>query len=103
PFAGRLGRAGVALGLGANGALFSAVDAVLLRRFPFADADRLFVIWETDVKRGMSRAEVSYPSFEDWRRQAKSFELLAAMPNAVSEQFVLTGASEPTRFRGVSV
>ena len=61
------------------------------------------MIWETDPVRGMKRLEVSYPNFEDWRRQSKSFELLAAMPNAVSEQFVLTGAAEPQRFRGVSV
>ncbi len=103
PLATLLAIAALALGIGANAALFSAVDAVLLRPFPFADPDRLFVIWETDPKRGMSRAEVSYPNFEDCRQQAKSFELLAAMPNAVSEQFVLTGANEPTRFRGVSV
>src|SRR5262245_36810398 len=103
PLGTLLAIAALALGIGANAALFSAVDAVLLRPFPFADADRLFVIWETDLKRGMSRAEVSYPSFEDWRHEAKSFELLAAMPNAVSEQFVMTGASEPARFRGVSV
>jgi putative ABC transport system permease protein len=103
PLATLLGIAALALGIGANAALFSAVDAVLLRPFPFSDPDRLFVIWETDLARGMKRAEVSYPSFDDWRRQAKSFELLAAMPNAVSEQFVMTGASEPARFRGVSV
>src|SRR5262245_6443324 len=103
PLATLLAVAALALGIGANAALFSAVDAVLLRPFPFADPDRLFVIWETDTTRGMKRAEVSYPSFEDWRRQAKSFELLAAMPNAVSEQFVMTGTSAPARFRGVSV
>ena len=103
PLATLLAVAAIALGIGANAALFSAVDAVLLRPFPFSEPDRLYVIWETDQKRGMNRAEVSYPNFDDWRKQAKSFELLAAMPNAVSEQFVLTGAAEPTRFRGVSV
>jgi putative ABC transport system permease protein len=103
PLAAVLAVAALALGIGANAALFSAVDAVLLRPFPFSDPDRLFVIWETDPQRGMERAEVSYPNFDDWRKQAKSFELMAAMPNAVSEQFVLTGAAEPTRFRAVSV
>jgi putative ABC transport system permease protein len=91
------------LGIGANAALFSAVDAVLLRPLPFADPDRLVVIWESDAGRGMSRVEVSYPNFADWRTQAKSFDALAALPNAVSEQWVLTGDAEPVRFRGSSV
>jgi putative ABC transport system permease protein len=93
----------LALGIGANAALFSAVDAVLLRPFPFTDQDRLVVVWEKDLGRGMERVEVSYPNFADWRREATSFEQLAAMPNAVSEEFLLTGPAEPVSFHGSSV
>ncbi|MFI5005968.1 MAG: ABC transporter permease [Solirubrobacterales bacterium] len=93
----------LALGIGANAALFSAVDAVLLRPFPFTDQDRLVVVWEKDLGRGMERVEVSYPNFTDWRREATSFEQLAAMPNAVSEEFLLTGLHEPVSLHGSSV
>jgi len=91
------------LGIGANAALFSVVDAVLVRPFPFADQDRLVVVWEKDLGRGLGRLEVSYPNFADWRREATSFEQLAALPNAVSEEFLLTGRDEPLRLRGSSV
>jgi len=103
PFATALAVFALGLGIGANAALFSAVDAVLLRPLPFANQDRLVVIWESDLARGMKQVEVSYPNFADWRTQAKSFEQLAAMPNAVSEQFVMTGGTEPVRFRSSSV
>ena len=103
PFASLVAVLALGLGIGANAALFSAVDAVLLRPLPFAEQDRLVVIWERDLARGMARAEVSYPSFADWRREAKSFDGLAALPNAVTETFLLTGSDEPQLFRGSSV
>lgn len=68
----------LALGIGANSAIFSVVDAVLLRPLPFRQADRLVLIWATDARRGTSEDVVSYPTFEDWKTGGKSFAGMAA-------------------------
>ena len=65
----------LALGIGANSAIFSVVNAVLLQSLPFEHPDRLMVIWETTPK---GTASVAHPNFIDWRAQANSFEDLAA-------------------------
>ena len=57
----------LALGIGANTAIFSAVNAVLLRSLPFREADRLVMIWETHPSLG--NVQVAYPDFLDWRAQ----------------------------------
>jgi predicted permease len=66
------------LGIGANTAIFSVVNAVLLRPLPYADSGRLVMVWATDERRGVSEDVTSYPIFEDWKAQSKSFENLAA-------------------------
>jgi predicted permease len=71
----------LALGIGATSAIFSAVNAVLLRPLPFANPDRLVMIYGTDG-RGDTHDAVSYPTFIDWRDQARSFEGAAAFANA---------------------
>ena len=68
----------LALGIGANTAIFSTIDAVLLRQLPFANADRLVFVWATDAQRGVNEDVTSFPNFEDWRAQSKSFEAMAA-------------------------
>jgi len=103
PLATALAVLALGIGIGANAALFSVLDAVMLRPFPFKEQDRLVILWETDLARGMPKIEVSFPNFEDWKKQSRSFEALAAMPNAVSEQFLLTGDGDPARLRGASV
>jgi len=72
----------LALGVGANTAIFSVVNAVMLRPLPFAEPDQLVRIWESNVERGWPTFATSHPNFLDWRSQAKSFESLAATYNA---------------------
>jgi hypothetical protein len=57
----------LALGIGANAAIFSVVDGVLLRPAPFPDIDRLVMVWETDRKSGTTREPASVPDFQDFQ------------------------------------
>ena len=58
----------MALGIGANTAIFSVVDGVLLRAAPFKDLDRLAMVWETDRHSGTTREPASVPDFLDYPR-----------------------------------
>jgi len=69
----------LALGIGANTALFSVIEGALLRPIPFADADRLAVLWETDRVSGTSREPSSWPDYVDFARDARSFDAMAAL------------------------
>jgi putative ABC transport system permease protein len=71
----------LALGVGANTAIFSVVNTVMLRPLPFSNPGQLVRIWESDVERGRPTFAVSHPNFLDWRAQAKSFQAMAAMDN----------------------
>jgi predicted permease len=68
----------LALGIGANTAIFSVVRAVLLRSLSFPQANRLMLIWATNATNGEMHDVASYPDFEDWKAQNKSFENVAA-------------------------
>ena len=68
----------LALGIDANTAIFSVVDAVLLRPLPYKDSDRLVQLIEHDQKRGVDLDWVSFPNFRDWAERSKSFEQMAA-------------------------
>ena len=72
----------LALGVGANAAIFSIVNTVMLRPLPFAEPDRLVRIWESNVERGWPTFATSHPNFLDWQAQARSFEELAAWVNS---------------------
>jgi predicted permease len=68
----------LALGIGANTAIFSLVNAVLLRPLPFPAPDRLVLIWATNTKNGDIQDVASYPDVEAWRAQSRSFDGMAA-------------------------
>lgn len=68
----------IALGVGANTAIFSTLHAVVLRPLPFRDADRLVMLYETNPERGWTQAEVAPANFLDWRTQVKEFADIGA-------------------------
>ncbi|MBY0496103.1 MAG: hypothetical protein K2Y23_17995 [Cyanobacteria bacterium] len=72
----------LALGVGANAAIFSVVNTVMLRPLPFVQPDGLVRLWESDPEHGRPTFAVSHPNFLDWRSEAKSFQSLAATTNA---------------------
>ena len=90
----------LALGIGANTAIFSVVNAVLLKPLPFADADKLVIVYETALRRGSLRSNASYPNFADWRAQNQVFERMASYHTADT---VLTGEGEPARLQAAVV
>jgi putative ABC transport system permease protein len=81
----------LALGIGANTAIFSVVNAILLRPLPFHDSSRIMLIAE---KSKYSNPSVSYQNFVDWRDQSHSFESVQGMR---ASTITLTGAGEPER------
>jgi putative ABC transport system permease protein len=87
----------LALGIGANTAIFSVVHGVLLRPLGHADPDRLVMIWANDTREKSEKNFFSMPDVQEYRAQLKSFEHLAAFSPQWS--FVLT-AGEPERIRG---
>src|SRR5215211_6641046 len=68
----------LALGIGANTVIFSMVNAVLLRPFPYSQPERLVTVWENNVRQGQERGAAGGANFTDWRNQNQSFETLAA-------------------------
>jgi predicted permease len=83
----------LALGIGANAAIFSIVRTVLLRPLPFADSERLVRVWET-YSNGKGVGSVSLPNFRDWREQGTSFETMAAYFRGSRN---LSGGDEPVK------
>ena len=89
----------LALGIGANTAIFSLVNAVLLRPLPFAEPDRLVWVWG-NIKNGGNRASVSPLDFLDYRQQNSTFEEFAA---SMQLRLNYTGGSEPERLEANGV
>ena len=90
----------LALGIGANTAIFSVVNSVVLRPLPYPDADRLALIWETDLKDGIKREGPSGPNFLDWKEQSQSFDEMALLEVGTG---TLTGDGEPEQVTGLRV
>jgi MacB-like periplasmic core domain len=86
----------IALGVGANSAIFSVFNAVLLQPLPFPDPDRLVVSWEL-MPNTKERMFISFPGFLDWRSQAQGFEGMAGYSGYAG---TLTGVDPPLRLTG---
>jgi predicted permease len=90
----------LALGTGANVAVFTLVDAVLLRPLPFDEPDRLVMLSESHIESGQQRVGVLPGSFVDWRERSRSFEAISLLDET---SFLITNRQEPARIRGAYV
>jgi putative ABC transport system permease protein len=90
----------LALGIGANTAIFSVVNGVLLQPLAFQDPDELVAVWESNPGRGFPRFSTSPPNYEDWRRQNQVFEEMFA---ASLGRYNLTGGDRPESIPGAVV
>jgi len=89
----------LAIGIGANSAIFSVVDVFMLRPLPYPDSDRLHMVWIRNPDRGFGRASFTVPDFLDLRDQSETME----MAGTRSGVFNLSGEFEAERLRGVYV
>jgi len=90
----------LALGIGANTAIFSVVNAVLLRPLQYAGPERLVQVWQNFPQSGANQVTVSAPEFLDYKDQNRVFERMAAFR---PQGFTLTGGAEPERIFGLRV
>jgi putative ABC transport system permease protein len=90
----------LALGIGANTAVFSVVHTLLLAPLPFPDPDRLVMMWEADAKDESNLTIVSAPNWQDWSRESQSFTHTAIWEN---QRFNIGGDPDPEQVRGLRV
>ena len=88
------------LGIGANTAIFTVVDGVLLKALPYPDPDRLLMLWERSLS-DRTLGTVAPANFYDWRKQSLSFEKMAAIDPY--PDFILNGSGEARRLAGAAV
>ena len=86
----------LALGIGATTAIFSVVNAVVLRPMPFDQPDRVMVVTNTNTRTGTRNTTISGPDFFDWRAQARSFEVLAYFTGSVETSVTVNNVSDYT-------
>jgi len=91
----------LALGIGANTAMFSMVYGVLLRPLRLKDPDRLYTLWERNLKMGYEQNPPAAGNFRDWRDRNGVFEQMAAFDG--SRTFNLAGNNNPERVDGAAV
>jgi putative ABC transport system permease protein len=92
--------AALALGIGANSAIFSVVNSVLLRPLPYRDSGRIGVVFEASPAQGWSQIGISGPDYADLREQAKSLDDLALIENGTG---TVLGFGEPRQAPGLRV
>jgi hypothetical protein len=91
----------LALGIGANTAVFSVVNGVLLRPAPFEDLDRLVLVWETDRNTSTTHEPASVPDYLDFRDRGRSVQPLAAL--SAAEVNLTSAGSDPVRLAALRV
>jgi len=84
------------LGIGANTAIFTVVDGVLLSPLPYRESGRLVLLWESVTD--LPQISVAYPDYLDWRQRTKSFEEIAVYDEG--DSYTLTGAGDPETVQG---
>jgi predicted permease len=90
----------LALGIGANTAMFSVVDTVLLRPLPYTDPDRILAVWEDARIHGFARNHIAPANYFDWTEQNHVFDGMAAF---IEHSFNLSGGGEPERVEAMRV
>ena len=88
------------LGIGANTAVFSVVNGVLVRPLPYADPDSLVMVFNSFQQQGMERGPAGIADFLDWKARAHSFQTLDAIAN---QRFTLVGDGEAEQIQGLTV
>src|SRR5271156_1854487 len=88
----------LALGIGANAAIFSVVNAVMLAPLPYNEPDRLVMVMESNPR--FAHVWISYPNFQDWQRNAQSFQQMAAF---MQQGYDLTNPGTPEHVDGSAV
>jgi putative ABC transport system permease protein len=89
----------LALGIGANTAIFSVVDAIVFRPLPYEESERLVQVWPVNLRHS-AEGGAPYPNFVDWRDRSRVFEQIAAYGD---RSFIVTGGEEAQRIIGVGV
>src|SRR5690349_184908 len=92
----------LALGIGANTAIFSAFNAIMLRPLPYNDPERIVTVWDSFPKLGVKKIGVTYANFTDVKERSKSFEPLALYAAGSTTAFNLTGLGGPERVQAAS-
>ncbi|HEY2713717.1 MAG TPA: ABC transporter permease [Chthoniobacterales bacterium] len=90
----------LSLGIGANSAIFSVINAVLLKALPYPQADRIVLVWGDASKQGLHRGQVSSTDVADWRARSHAF---AAISTYANFRPILVGQGEPERVAGAQV
>ena len=90
----------LALGIGANTAIFSSVYALLLKPLPFPELERVVAVWDSYPSKGVLRNEIAMANYLDWKAQNQSFEHLAIYSWWSTN---LTGIDSPERIQGMAV
>jgi putative ABC transport system permease protein len=90
----------LALGIGANAAIFSVIHAVLLSPLPYNNPDRIVLVLDSNPSRGLPQFSASPPNYMDWKKDATSFEQMTSIARG---DFNYTGGAEPERLSGARV
>jgi len=90
----------LALGIGANSAIFSVVSALMLKPLPYQDPERLAMVWEDNTSKGFPQDTPAPGNFASWRAENHVFEDMAAMR---TESYNLTGSGEPEKIEGLMI